>query len=67
MSEPQIIREGEKTYRLLQIGESTEETDEVKMRCAGWERLGGMHVGQIISDPVRDDAYPQGYYRREIK
>lgn len=65
MSEqPYIMEEDGKKYRMLQIGETIEEGDEVKFRT-GWEPMNGF-IGAIVQTN-NGGAMPQGYYRRPIK
>jgi len=61
--QPLIMEENGKRYRLLQVGETTEEGDQARYLGA-WHPLVGF--GNKI-EANAGDAFPQGYYRRELK
>lgn len=50
---------------MLQVGETIEEGDEVAS-SGTWYKMHGCYNGIQISDPLENEAFPQGYYRRPI-
>lgn len=62
---PQIMEENGKRYRMLQVGETIEEGDEVNI-LGGWERIMPTHSGCKINDDTKY-TFPAGYYRRPIQ
>lgn len=58
VSEPQ-----EQQYRMMEVGEITQEGDEAHTDSGVWSRLTGYHLGQRINER---GSYPVGYYRRPI-
>lgn len=53
----------EQQYRMLEVGEVTQEGDEAHTDSGVWTRLTGYHLGQRINER---GSYPVGYYRRPI-
>lgn len=69
MSEqPYIMEEDGKKYRMLQVGETIEEGDEVKLKGV-WEMMvTGLIGAEVYPDTEQHGGcMPQGYYRRPIK
>lgn len=72
MHTPQIMEENGKRYRMLQVGETIEDGDEVNCYTGHgdermWERYDGGWFGSVVTDPAKNVALPQGYYRRPIQ
>lgn len=66
MSEtPLIMEENGKRYRMLQIGETIEAGDEVRIG-GRWKEVVVWSIPQVVTNPILNIGYPQGYYRRPI-
>lgn len=59
-------RHDEQGYRMLEVGEVTQEGDEVRPVGAEWQRLDEEHWGQRINS-CETGRFPVGYYRRPVK
>lgn len=65
-TQPLIMEENGKRYRLLNVGERIEEGDEVCPQPHNeWYQMDEEHFGQRIAADA-SYAYPYGYYRRPI-
>lgn len=66
LMESQIMEENGKRYRMLQVGETIEEGDEVNI---GKWVIANAVIGKVVRPNEEDEnaLLPQGYYRRECK
>lgn len=66
MDTPQIMEENGKRYRMLQVGETIEDSDQA-CYAGQWQAFVRYLEGVSVVRPAEGGYYPQGYYRRLIQ
>lgn len=66
MTEQLIMEENGKRYRMLQVGETIEEGDEVNVKSGGWLKVNMRTPITLVVRSATSGYMTYGYYRRPI-